>query len=266
MSTDVLSFDGVFVEQHKKKIHTLFYKYPSLLKDFRETHPKAVREKRKLLLKEEEIKVLQSSYTFNKEQGRYATQQEQAKQFGISQPTFSFKLKKINEKLQNSKVCESLANTYPDLLEAKMIYENYRTIPKTPSQKVVLMEEATVLALQHSARINGIPNITVAKTKKENTTKTTDASSPFSHLEASVFKDYISLCNEEQKLILALRLGYFNNYVYSTEEVANMCHISQEEVSLLTKNCLASGKEALNQAGKNKGIQKRKSNCPKKSV
>ena len=57
-------------------------------------------------------------------------------------------------------------------------------------------------------------------------------------LEESIFKDYISTCNDEVKAILAFRLGYFNNSFFSSDEVADIFNIDVNFVITVTKECL----------------------------
>ena len=57
-------------------------------------------------------------------------------------------------------------------------------------------------------------------------------------LEESIFKDYISTCSDEVKSILALRLGYFNNSFFSSDEVADIFNVDIKFVIKVTKDCL----------------------------
>ena len=49
----------------------------------------------------------------------------------------------------------------------------------------------------------------------------------------------------EQKVILALRLGYFNDTSFSTKDVSDMFGIEEDKISSLTIECLKSGKKQL---------------------
>ena len=64
-------------------------------------------------------------------------------------------------------------------------------------------------------------------------------------LEKSIYSDYVSLCTMEQKVILALRLGYFNDTSFSTKDVSDMFGIEEDKISSLTIECLKSGKKQL---------------------
>ena len=64
-------------------------------------------------------------------------------------------------------------------------------------------------------------------------------------LEKSIFKDYVSGCSEKEKIILALRLGFFNNRFFTSSEVANLLNVDEIYVIDLTKDCLRNSKEAF---------------------
>ncbi len=64
-------------------------------------------------------------------------------------------------------------------------------------------------------------------------------------LEKSIFKDYVSGCSEKEKIILALRLGFFNNRFFTSSEVANLLNADEIYVIDLTKDCLSKSKEAF---------------------
>ena len=57
-------------------------------------------------------------------------------------------------------------------------------------------------------------------------------------LDDSIFKDYVRECNDIEKMILALRLGYFNKRFFTAEEVASILNEKEEKVISLTNECL----------------------------
>ena len=69
-------------------------------------------------------------------------------------------------------------------------------------------------------------------------------------LEKSIFKDYVSGCSEKEKIILALRLGFFNNRFFTSSEVANLLNVDENYVIDLTKDCLRNSKEDFTDSNK----------------
>ncbi len=63
------------------------------------------------------------------------------------------------------------------------------------------------------------------------------------NLENSIFADYVNKCNDIEKLVLALRLGYFNQHFFSSYEISKIFKINELEIISLTKDCLHSSKE-----------------------
>lgn len=70
-------------------------------------------------------------------------------------------------------------------------------------------------------------------------------------LEESIFKDYISVCSKLEKIVLALKLGFFNNRFFTSSEVANLLNVDENYVIDLTKDCLSKSKEAFINSNKN---------------
>lgn len=66
------------------------------------------------------------------------------------------------------------------------------------------------------------------------------------NLNRSVYRDYVKLCNYEQKIILALRLGFVNKTIYSTSDVAKLCNVSTQYVDLLVNECIKLCKNNFN--------------------
>ena len=64
-------------------------------------------------------------------------------------------------------------------------------------------------------------------------------------LDESIFKDYVSSCSYEDKVKLALRLGYFNQFFFSSSDVANILDVDEVEVALLTKECLNKSRDVF---------------------
>ena len=63
-------------------------------------------------------------------------------------------------------------------------------------------------------------------------------------LEKSIFKDYISVCSKLEKIVLALRLGFFNKRFFTSSEVADIMSVDENYVIELTKDCLKRSKES----------------------
>ena len=76
-------------------------------------------------------------------------------------------------------------------------------------------------------------------------------------LESSIFGDYVKQCTFEQKTMLALRFGYFNQQPMAVSDIAEIFQVEKEEVRKLTKECLLHSKELLQQEKAKKKDQKR---------
>ncbi len=61
-------------------------------------------------------------------------------------------------------------------------------------------------------------------------------------LDNSIFNDYVRDCNDIERIILALRLGYFNKKFFTAKEVANILNEKEEKIIFLTKECLKASK------------------------
>ncbi len=75
-------------------------------------------------------------------------------------------------------------------------------------------------------------------------------------LESSIFGDYVKQCTFEQKTMLALRFGYFNQQPMAVSDIAEIFQVEMEEVRKLTKECLLHSKELLQQEKAKKKIKK----------
>ena len=75
-------------------------------------------------------------------------------------------------------------------------------------------------------------------------------------LESSIFGDYVKQCTFEQKTMLALRFGYFNQQPMAVSDIAEIFQVEKEEVRKLTKECLLHSKELLQQEKAKKKIKK----------
>ena len=71
------------------------------------------------------------------------------------------------------------------------------------------------------------------------------------YLENSIFKDYVKDCPHDTKILLALRLGYFNKRPFSSEEVAELLNIPVETVIRITKECLEQTKDKFYNSNNN---------------
>ena len=57
-------------------------------------------------------------------------------------------------------------------------------------------------------------------------------------LEESIFGDFVEQCTLKEKLVLALRLGYFDKRFFTSSEVAMIIKMEEIKVISLTKKCL----------------------------
>ena len=192
-------------------------------------------------LSEKEIQVLQGLYLITPPQTTYLSQKELATMFQCQQPIISKKKKQALKKIAEQKeIQEELQKTWPTFNQDKTIKEQYK------SSRSVKMPAEDVEGIKSFIRQFDIPENEVEKTDNPILTG-------IKNLEESIFSTYASLCTEEQKAMLALRLGFINA-PSTTETVAKLFNVEQQEVITLTKNCLQSAKSSL----KEKPLQKKK--------
>lgn len=192
-------------------------------------------------LSEKEIQVLQGLYLITPPQTTYLSQKELATMFQCQQPIISkIKEQALKKIAEQKEIQEELQKTWPTFNQDKTIKEQYKS-----SRSVKMPRED----------VEGIKDLISQFNSQEN--KTEKPKSPIltgiKNLEESVFSPYISQCTEEQKAMLALRLGFINA-PSTTETVAKLFNVEQQEVITLTKNCLQSAKSSL----KEKPLQKKK--------
>ena len=192
-------------------------------------------------LSEKEIQVLQGLYLITPPQTTYLSQKELATMFQCQQPIISkIKEQALKKIAEQKEIQEELQKTWPTFNQDKTIKEHYK------SSRSVKMPAEDVEGIKSFIRQFDIPENEVEKTDNPILTG-------IKNLEESIFSTYASLCTEEQKAMLALRLGFINA-PSTTETVAKLFNVEQQEVITLTKNCLQSAKSSL----KEKPHQKKK--------
>ena len=192
-------------------------------------------------LSEKEIQVLQGLYLITPPQTTYLSQKELATMFQCQQPIISkIKEQALKKIAEQKEIQEELQKTWPTFNQDKTIKEQYK------SSRSVKMPGEDVEGIKSFIRQFDIPENEVEKTDNPILTG-------IKNLEESIFSTYASLCTEEQKAMLALRFGFINA-PSTTETVAKLFNVEQQEVITLTKNCLQSAKSSL----KEKPHQKKK--------
>ena len=192
-------------------------------------------------LSEKEIQVLQGLYLITPPQTTYLSQKELATMFQCQQPIISkIKEQALKKIAEQKEIQEELQKTWPTFNQDKTIKEQYK------SSRSVKMPGEDVEGIKSFIRQFDSPENEVEKTDNPILTG-------IKNLEESIFSTYASLCTEEQKAMLALRLGFINA-PSTTETVAKLFNVEQQEVITLTKNCLQSAKSSL----KEKPLQKKK--------
>ena len=192
-------------------------------------------------LSEKEIQVLQGLYLITPPQTTYLSQKELATMFQCQQPIISkIKEQALKKIAEQKEIQEELQKTWPTFNQDKTIKEQYK------SSRSVKMPGEDVEGIKSFIRQFDIPENEVEKTDNPILTG-------IKNLEESIFSTYASLCTEKQKAMLALRLGFINA-PSTTETVAKLFSVEQQEVITLTKNCLQSAKSSL----KEKPLQKKK--------
>lgn len=146
-----------------------------------------------------------------------------AKKIKIPLNTFTLLENKTLQKIKNN---PHLTAQYQQTIEAVTIRENFR---KTNS---ITVTEKELERIREVARHQDIPNTQKETSSKDKLLK------GIKSLDESVYKDYASLCTTEQKAMLALRLGFFNETIFGSSDIAELFHTTPEEVSLLTTECL----------------------------
>ena len=230
----------------KKKCETnekIKEKVLELYPDFLNPKPKP-KQTKKPVLTNQELQILQSIYLITPPTTSYITYKQLSMELYYSEQNIHHKKNNALEKIEsNPKIKEELQKNWPSFEQDKIIREQYkkgRSI-KIPSQDIE--------RIKSFIRQDDIPENNVQKEKRNNILI------GIHNLENSIFSSYVSKCTEEQKAMLALRLGFINAPA-TTEIVAELFGVEQQEVITLTKNCLQSAKPTLTA----KTYQKKKEN------
>ena len=223
-------------EEVKAKVLEL---YPDFL------NPKSKQnQKETLILTEQELQILQSIYLITPPKTSYITYEQLSSELQYSNSYIHHIKKKALEKIESTpEIKEEVQKNWPSFEQDKIIREHYkkRRSIKIPSQD---LEKIKSFIRQYD-----IPENNVQEEKRNNILI------GIHNLENSIFSPYVSKCTEEQKAMLALRLGFINAPA-TTEIVAELFGVEQQEVITLTKKCLQSAKPTLTA----KTYQKKKEN------
>lgn len=179
----------------------------------------------KSFLQSKELTVLEELYRITPPSKTYTTQQELAKKFCLTTARINNIKKSALSKIDNNPIIEEqVKETWPSFTEDRIIKENYS------KKKSITVKESDLENIKSFIRQYDIPE-TIHEQKKN------AILNGIHNLEESTFKNYVVKCTEEQKAILALRLGYINAPLDS-KSIAEIFKIEEEEVITLTKNCL----------------------------
>ncbi len=174
---------------------------------------------RTLKLSEKEINFLKE-YCYIKEDGNYQDLNELSSKFGIS---YNAVKNNIQRAVDNAKIIYN-----EDYNLDEIFWPNFS------------------LNLMIRKNFNPNKSFTIQKEDSEN-----KVSKAINYLENSIFKDYVKDCPYDAKILLALRLGYFNKRTFSSEEVAEILNIPVETVIRITKECLEQTKDKFYSSNKN---------------
>jgi len=212
-------------EEYKAKI---LEKYPTLDEDITERNS----ESTELTKKEKDL----ANMLLTDETRVFQKVTSYARHLDISNNYFNILKNNTVTKISNN---PNLQNDYPHFREESEIAANHS---KTNS---ISISQEELNNIRRNSRNYDIPN--TKRNSRDNLIK------GISKLEKSVYGDYASLCTVEQKAMLALKLGFFNNMEFSTESISIFFMTEQEEVSKLTKECLRTTRNKLT----NKNAQKK---------
>ena len=210
-------------EELKAKVLEL---YPDFL------NPKATQNQENVLTNQE-LQILQNIYLINPPKTSYITYEQLSSELQYSKSNIHRIINKTLEKIESTpEIKEEIQEIWPSFEQDKIIREHYkkRRSIKIPSQD---LEKIKSFIRQYD-----IPENNVQEEKRNNILI------GIHNLENSIFSPYVSKCTEEQKAMLALRLGFINA-PSTTEIVAELFGVEQQEVITLTKNCLQSAKPTL---------------------
>ena len=187
------------------------------------------KQKKDSALTNRELEILQNIYLIVPPNTSYATYKQLAEKLHFSEQNILAIKNQALKKIQaSSEIQKQLEESWPTFDQDKVIKEQYKKVRsiKIPSEEV---EGIKTFIRQFDIPENEI-------TEQENPILT-----GIKNLEESIFSSYVSKCTEEQKAMLALRLGYIN-VPARTETVAKLFNVEEQEVITLTKNCLKSVK------------------------
>ena len=196
------------------------------------------------VLTNQELQILQNIYLINPPKTSYITYEQLSSELHYSKSSIHHIINKTLEKIESTpEIKEEIQEIWPSFEQDKIIREHYkkRRSIKIPSQD---LEKIKSFIRQYD-----IPENNVQEEKRNNILI------GIHNLENSIFSPYVSKCTEEQKAMLALRLGFINAPA-ATEIVAELFGVEQQEVITLTKNCLQSARPTLT----TKTYQKKKEN------
>lgn len=197
-------------------------------------------------LTEKEIQVLQRIYLITPPQTTYSSQTQIAQEFKCSQGMIFHIKEQALKKIEARKtVQENLQKIWPTFNEDKTIKEHYKR------KKSIKIPSKYIEGIKTFIRQFDIPDNKMEKSKNKN-----PILKGIQNLENSIFTSYVSRCTEEQKAILALRLGYINAPA-TTETIAELFSIEKQEVITLTKNCLKSVQKSQIKTDLQKTYQKK---------
>lgn len=210
--------------------------YPEFLEEKKNKNKKVKKQKSretnsstKISLKANELTVLQGLYLITPPSKTYTTQQELAKELSLTTTSINNIKKRALDKIDSyPTVEEQVKESWPSFTEDRIIKENYT------KKNSISVNASDLENIKSFIRQYDIPGI--AHEQKKNAIL-----NGIHNLEESTFKSYVVECTEEQKAILALRLGYINAPLDS-KSIAEIFKIDEEEVITLTKNCLQSKK------------------------
>lgn len=179
----------------------------------------------KNFLQSKELTVLEGLYRITPPSKTYTTQQELARKLSLTTARINNIKKSALSKIDsNPTIEEQIKKTWTSFTEDRIIKENYS------KKKSITVKESDLENIKSFIRQYDISE--VIHEKKKNAIL-----NGIHNLEESTFKNYVVKCTEEQKAILALRLGYINAPIDS-KSIAEIFKIEEEEVITLTKNCL----------------------------
>jgi len=210
--------------EFKKRILEFYPDLPMDIQTFENERSQENSEEIEVHLTEKESTIVDMLYSNTTKKVEFAS--TLAQNLSISPSCFSILKSSVISKIQRSPY---LLKQYPHIQTEIAIREGFRKM-----NSVALTEEE-LENLKKNARYYDIPNVSLPQQDKRR--KFLKA---IQNLEASEFQFYVASCTMEQKAILALRFGYFNETIFSSKDVAELFHIDEAEVILLTETCLAS--------------------------